>query len=202
MTTTETDLQSLVGSQFRALADALDSQGPSIADASSLCVGWTISNVVAHLTMAARYDGPAFMAELASAGYDFDVLSEKIARRDGALPLDVLINDLRSSTMAVWAPPSGGATAALTHIVIHGLDITAANDLERTTSDRAATIVLAALTEGGVSAHFGIDPTGLLLRATDLDWKHGHGTQIDATASDLVLALAGRARPGINLPAA
>lgn len=195
---TESHLQALVGSQFHGLADALEEAGRQIATAPSLCQGWTVANVVAHMTMAARYDQARFGAELAAAGYRFDVLSNTIARRDGALPFQLLLDDLRSDVMAAWTPPGGGAMGALTHVVIHGLDITAANRLARTTSDEAAEIVLTALGEGS-SAHFGVDPSGLHLHATDLDWHHGHGSLLEATAQDLILALAGRPRAGLEL---
>lgn len=201
MTTTEHDVQALVGPQFQALADALSAEPASIADAPSLCDGWAVKNVVAHMTMAARYDGPAFMAELAAVGHDFGALSEKLARRDGELVFGELLDDLRSKTMAAWAPPGGGAIGGLSHVVIHGLDITTALDLPRTADDQATLLVLTSLADGGVAAHFGVDPTGRLLKATDIDWQSGTGELVEATASDLVLALAGRPRPGINLRA-
>jgi uncharacterized protein (TIGR03083 family) len=199
MFTTENDVQALVGPQFRALADALAAEPTSIADAPSLCEGWAVKNVVAHMTMAARYDGPAFIAELAAVGHDFGALSEILARRDGALAFDRLLDDLRSNAMAVWAPPGGGAHGALSHVVIHGLDITTALDLPRTADDQATLLVLTSLAGGGVAAHFGVDPTGRRLKAKDLDWQFGAGEPVEATAGDLVLALAGRPRPGIDL---
>jgi uncharacterized protein (TIGR03083 family) len=201
MTTTEHDVQALVGPQFQALADALCAEPASIADAPSLCDGWAVKNVVAHMTMAARYDGPAFVAELAAVGHDFGALSEKLARRDGELAFGTLLDDLRSGTMADWAPPGGGAAGALSHVVIHGLDITAALNVPRTADDKATLLVLASLADGGAATHFGVDPTGRLLRATDIDWQSGAGELVEATAGDLVLALAGRPRPGINLRA-
>src|SRR5262249_6391652 len=155
----------------------------------SLCEGWAVKNVVAHMTMAARYDGPAFMAELAAVGHDFGALSENVARRDGELEFGRLLDDLRSDTMAAWAPPGGGAIGALSHVVIHGLDITSALNRPRTADDQATVLVLAALTGGGVSTHFGVDPTGRLLKATDIDWQSGTGEPTEATAADLILAL-------------
>lgn len=192
----ESDIQSCVGPQLSRLADALRDR-PDVGDAPSLCEGWTVTHVVAHMTMAARYDGPAFMAELEAAAYDFDRLSETVARRDGLLPFDRLLDDLLSDTMARWAPPGGGAGGALSHAVIHGLDITAALGIGRTCDDDACRRVLDALaTDAG--ALFGMDTTGYLLRATDLDWQQGAGEPVDASAADLILALAGRSRPGIE----
>ncbi|MEP6631233.1 MAG: maleylpyruvate isomerase family mycothiol-dependent enzyme [Lapillicoccus sp.] len=196
--TTGTDVQPLVGPQLQSLAQVLADQPPSVADAPSLCAGWAVKHVVAHMTMAARYDPPAFMAQLAAVGHDFEALSEQVARRDGDLPFGSLLDDLRSDTMAAWAPPGGGASGALTHAVIHGLDITGALSIPRTADDHATRLVLDTLT-GGVAGHFGVDLTGRALAATDLDWTFGSGTPVRATAGDLVLALAGRPRPAVGL---
>ncbi len=53
-----------IAAEFEALADLLEAAGPDAWDAPSLCEGWRTREVVAHMTMPARYDGPAFMAEL------------------------------------------------------------------------------------------------------------------------------------------
>ncbi|MDI1463297.1 maleylpyruvate isomerase family mycothiol-dependent enzyme [Catellatospora sp. KI3] len=201
MNAVDNHAQALVGPQLRALADALASRPASVADEPSLCTGWAVRHVVAHMTMAARYDGPSFLAELAAVGHDFGALSEKVARRDGDLPFDLLLADLRGEAMAAWAPPGGGAAGALSHAVIHGLDITSAIGLPRTADDTATRLVLDTLTTGGASGHFGVDPTGRLLRATDLAWEAGRGSPVEASAGDLILALAARPRPGVALHA-
>lgn len=198
-TSDEADLQSLVGPQFQALAAALGEKPSTVGDLPSLCEGWTVRNVMAHVTMAARYDGAAFQNELAAAGFDFQTVSETIARRDGQLPFDVLLEDLRSDTMAQWAPPGGGAAGALSHVVIHSLDITSGIDIPRTASNEATVAVLDALTEGGVHTHFGTRVAGVRLVARDLGWAYGDGPPLVADAADLLLALAGRPRPTVRL---
>ncbi len=190
--------QQLVGTQLRALADALDGREADWAGSPSLCEGWDGRHVLAHVTMAARYDPAAFGAEMAAAGGDFGRLSETIARRDGELPLGDLLADLRSATLAGWAPPGGGATGALSHAVIHGLDITHPSGLGCTADDRAVRRVLDTLTVGGVSRHFGVDPAGHRLVAADLDWAHGDGVALEAPAVDLLLALSGRRHPSVR----
>lgn len=195
---TDIDIQRLVGPQYETLADVLADQSPAIADRPSLCEGWAVKNVVAHLTMAARYDQAAFMQELAAVDHRFPVLSDRIAGRDGMLPFPALLTDLRNDTMATWISPGGNAIGALSHVVIHSLDITGAVDLPRTASDDATCIVLDALA-GGIADNFGVDPTGESLRAVDLDWSFGSGPAVEATAADLVLALAGRPRRTVDL---
>ena len=197
MICSETYVQALVGPQLARLADTLGAV-PTVADKPSLCAGWTVRHVLAHMTMAARYDGPAFHAELEAAGYSFATLSETVARRDGTLPYEQLLDNLRSDTMAGWAPPAGGAMGALTHAVIHGLDITSGVGLDRTCDDDACSVVLDSLATETAN-QFQIDPSGHQLHATDLDWHHGTGEPVEGTAADLILALAGRPRPGIDL---
>ncbi|MFN8098860.1 MAG: maleylpyruvate isomerase family mycothiol-dependent enzyme [Dermatophilaceae bacterium] len=194
------DPQALVGSAFHALADAVEARGPQLLEQPSLCTGWTVGHVLAHVTMAARYSPAEFGAELVAVGYDFEILSQTIAARDAARTLEDVLADLRAETMATWVPPGGGPIGALTHVVIHGLDVTAANGMPRSAPDAAAVAVLDALTGGGVAAHFGVDASEFRLTATDLGWHHGDGVDLTASAGDLILALAGRPRPGIPLP--
>lgn len=195
MEPTDTDLQPLVADCFAALADALAPLPESRWDEPTLCEGWSVRHVVAHLTMAARYDGERFGAELAADGFDFQRMSDRIADRDAALPVASLVGDLRSDTMATFAMPGGGIAGSLSHVVIHGLDVTLPLGLGRTSSDAAARTVLDALAGAGGNA-LGTDPEGWSLRATDLDWSWGEGRPLEATAGELVAWLAHRAVPG------
>ena len=206
MNISTTDLQALVGPQLSALADLLDERARSserpdtIADAETMCAGWSVRHVVAHMTMAARYDGPAFMAELSAVDGDFDRLSRTIADRDARRPFDELLDDLRSDTMARWAPPGGGPTGALTHAVIHSADITFPNTLPRSSSDDATLIVLDSLADGIAGRQFRVDVGDRTLRATDLAWSVGDGAEVvSRPASELVALLAGRAVGGLDL---
>jgi uncharacterized protein (TIGR03083 family) len=56
-------------------------------DTPSLCAGWRVREVIAHMTMAARYPQDQFMAELRRCDFDFGRLSNEIASRDAELPL-------------------------------------------------------------------------------------------------------------------
>jgi uncharacterized protein (TIGR03083 family) len=194
-TPVDAHLQPLVAAELVALADALDPLPAAAWDAPSRCERWRVREVVAHLTMAARYDADAFRAELETDGFDFGILSDRIAARDGALGPAALVADLRSDAMASWAPPGGGFAGALTHVVVHGLDITDPLGLGRVASDDATRLVLDGLTSGGGHAHFGTDVAGLELRASDLDWSWGAGTPVEAPAGALVLALCARTGP-------
>jgi uncharacterized protein (TIGR03083 family) len=196
---TDGHLQPLVAAQLLALADRLAPLPAASWDEPSLCEGWRAREVVAHMTMAARYGPAEFHAELEAAGFDFDTLSNRVAARDGALPPARLLADLRSDTMLHWAPPGGGYAGALHHAVVHGLDVTVPLGLERAASDEALRAVLDGSTAAGAHTHFGVDIGGLALRAVDLDWSHGEGRPVAAPAHELVALLSGRTVAGLSL---
>jgi len=189
------DLQAAVTTEFLALADLLDSLPDEKWDTQSLCAGWRVREVVAHLTMPVRYSPAQFGAELKDCGGDFTRLSNRVAGRDAALPAGDLVGNLRDETMHGWSPPGGGSIGALNHVVIHGLDITVPLGVSRRSPDETLRAVLDDLTRGGTHAHFGFDLDGLGLRATDIDWSFGSGTSISGAAEHLALLICGRQFP-------
>ena len=190
-----TDPQTWVAPTCTGLADLLGAAPVDTWDAPSLCEGWRVRHVVAHLTMPARLTPEQFGAELAAARGDFTVLSDTVAKRDGSLPLADLLDQLRSPLLHAWQPPGGGAAGALSHAVIHSLDVTLALGQPAVAQAAAATAVLDQLTAAG-GAHFGIDLTGVRLEAGDTGWTWGDGRPVRADSGSLVALLSGRALPG------
>ncbi|MFI5040764.1 MAG: maleylpyruvate isomerase family mycothiol-dependent enzyme [Acidimicrobiales bacterium] len=190
--TNDTELQPKVAGEFLALADLLEGASDAEWDTPSLCEGWRVREVIAHLTMAARYSEESFMAELQRCAFDFTRLSNEVARRDAALPTGELVANLRSDVMHHWTPPGGGYHGALNHVVIHGLDVTVPLGVPRCCPDETIRVVLDDLTRGGGHAHFGVDIQGRRVHATDLDWSYGSGRELRGAAGDLALAISGR----------
>jgi uncharacterized protein (TIGR03083 family) len=178
-----------------ALADLLGSATDAQWDTASLCAGWRVREVIAHMTMAARYPEDKFMAELRRFDFDFGRLSNEIASRDAALPSGELVANLRSDVMQHWTPPGGGYHGALNHVVIHGLDVTVPLGVPRRPPDSTIRVVLDDLTAGGTRERFGVGIGGRTLHATDVDWSYGSGPPLRGKAEDLALVLCGRTVP-------
>ncbi len=193
---TDADLAAAIADEYRALADLLEAAEIAVWDAPSLCEHWRTREVVAHTTMPARYSGPEFMAELEAASGDFSLLSGTVAARDGALPVETLLSGLRSDVLHGWQPPGGGLEGALTHCVIHGLDIIEAVPLERRVPDARLARVLGLVAHPGSPPNlFGVDLSGVELRADDLDWSFGSGALVSGRAQALALVACGRRLP-------
>lgn len=197
--TNDADLQPAVAAEFVALAELLAAATEAQWDTPSLCEGWRVREVVAHMTMAARYAENQFMAELQRCDFDFGRLSNEIAGRDAALSTSELVANLRSDVMAQWTPPGGGYHGALNHVVIHGLDITVPLGVPRRSPDDTIRIILDDLTRGDVHERFGTSIEGRSLQATDIDWSYGSGPALRGKAEDLAVVLCGRALPAGRL---
>ncbi len=197
-----TDLHSWVAPTYESLADLLAAAPSQAWDAPSLCEKWQVRHVVAHVTMPVRLTPEQFGAEMAAARGDFTVLSDTVAARDGALPVAELLAQLRSPVLHAWLPPGGGAAGALSHAVIHSLDVTVALDRPPVAPLEAVVAVLDQLTAAN-GAFFGVDLAGVRLVANDTDWTWGSGEEVRGDSGDLVALLSGRALPdGRALPRA
>jgi len=205
-------MMDVIAAHRRALADTLSQLTADQWRGASLCAGWTPAHVLAHLTMPFRISGPDFMAGLQRCGGDFTKFSDEIAARDSQLPPADLVDALKDNADNPWAPPGGGLVGALSHDVIHGLDITWPLSLPQEIPDRAMTMVLDSITsplapearairaaelqaEADGATLFGFPLAGIAVRATDLDWSAGHGEELAGRSRDLLPLLAGRLVP-------
>ena len=187
-------LQDWTAATYLGIADLLADGPAGTWDAPTLCEGWQVRHVVAHVTMPVRLTPERFGAEMAAAGGDFGRLSDTVAARDGALPAADLLADLRSPTLHAWQPPGGGAAGALSHAVIHSLDVTVALGRPGLAPAGAVVAVLDQLTAAD-GAFFGLDLAGTRLEADDAAWAWGEGRTVRAGTGELVALLGGRTLP-------
>jgi uncharacterized protein (TIGR03083 family) len=197
MSAAPTTVAGEVAAELSELADLLTTLPAAAWDAPSLCPGWRVREVVAHLTLPMHASAPVVVLGLLRARGRWDVLADRRARLDARRTPEELIAALRSPRMQAWTPPGGGATGALVHAVIHGLDITEALELDRRPPTARTRIVLDGLTAPRSLTHFGVALEGLQLRAEDTDWSYGAGRDVSAPAVDLALILSGRQPAGL-----
>jgi uncharacterized protein (TIGR03083 family) len=192
---TDEHIQEAIAAERRELAGVLAGLAARSWDTPTLCAGWRVREVVAHMTMPFRYSTARFVAEVLKSGGKFNRMADRCARRDAAAATDDLVAALRDNATYPWKPPGGGFEGALTHDVIHGLDFTVPLGSARRVPEERLRIVLQTITKPSTLKHFGVDLTGIELQADDIDWSFGSGTQVSGSAQDLALVLCGRKLP-------
>lgn len=194
-----TDIMAAISAERRELAAVFGGMDAAMWDAPTLCAGWRPREVLAHMTMPFRLSKRQFVAGLVAARGNFNRMADRYARRTaGESTPAQLVDCLRDNAEFEWKPPGGGLVGALSHDVIHGLDITTATGLDRRVPADRLRIVLEGIKPRLVN-HFGVDLDGIRLRATDLDWSYGSGTELRGPAQDLLLVLCGRTLPAGHL---
>jgi uncharacterized protein (TIGR03083 family) len=193
-------IQDMIAAQRGELAGVLDALPASGWDQPTLCAGWRVREVVAHVTMPFRYSGRRFVLELARSRGKFNEMADRVALRDAArMSPAELAEAVRSNVGHPWRPPGGGFSGALAHDVIHGLDITVPLGLAFAIPEERLRRVLPASTNEKTVMFFGTDLAGIEFRARDLDWTLGAGTPLTGAAADLLLAMCGRKLPAGRL---
>jgi uncharacterized protein (TIGR03083 family) len=194
-----TDIRDKIAGERQDLADVLGALPEASWDAETLCAGWRVREVVAHITMPFRFSRPRFAIELMKSRGNFNRMADRCARRDAAVQAGELLSALRDNERHPWKPPGGGFEGALTHDVIHGLDITVPLAVDRQVPEERLRIVLEAITKPRSLKFFASDLEGIELRADDIDWSFGSGAPVSGRAQDLALVLSGRTLPAGRL---
>ncbi len=159
---------------------------------ASLCPGWDVHDVVAHLIDTAKTTRLGFARRLVAARFDFDRDNAVgVARERRASPAETLAEFDRVVTMT-RTPPAAPATR-LVEAVVHGEDVRRPLGVRR---EYPLNRVLPALkyqirTSGSIGG--GEErAAGFRLLAVDADFSSGAGPEVHGTALALLLAISGR----------
>lgn len=190
------DVWPLVHDERAALLADLETLSPAQWDTPSLCDGWTVRDVAAHLVQNASTTLPTMARDVVLARFDFDRMNDRgVARHRGESPSDVLAA-LRDRLRSTRTPPVDRASR-LVEEVVHGEDVRRPLGIVR--HYRAAAVVPALEYQlrtpdavGGSRRR----SAGLRLVATDAPFAHGEvgegGREVRGRAVDLLVAACGR----------
>jgi uncharacterized protein (TIGR03083 family) len=186
------DLWQEITAQRLALADLLDGLDDAQWRTPSLCSGWTVQAVAAHLIPPGKGGLLEFLPLLVKARGSFARANDEAVLREAQRPRSEIVADLRTHAGSHFAPPLMGPGAPLSDVLVHGLDIRVPLGIDP--PDGAWVDVLDFLV--GSKARLGfVDGRlpGVRLRASDRDWSHGRGPDVTGSAPWLALAVGGRA---------
>ncbi|MEV0203243.1 maleylpyruvate isomerase family mycothiol-dependent enzyme, partial [Nonomuraea sp. NPDC050691] len=172
------DVAAAIAAERRELADMLEDLPPALWEVPSLCDGWSVREVAAHMSLGFRFSLPRMALELVKARGGMNRMTDRRARQDAAaMSTAELVAAIRDNARHPWRPPVGGLPAALGHDVVHGLDITVAAGVGRRVPEERVRLLLEQVTPRTLR-FFGADLRGVELRADDLDWSFGAGAPV------------------------
>jgi uncharacterized protein (TIGR03083 family) len=186
------DTWNAIRAERASLVDALGGLPDEAWHRPSLCAGWSVREVVAHLIATAQMTPPVFFGRMVASGFRFQAMTAAAIRRvlDGRSNTD-LIGVYRSLVDARTAPP-GPATSWLGETIVHGEDIFRAIGDYREHPAEHLTAVADFYTGSNMLIGAKNRIAGVRLRATDADWSHGTGPEAAGPLVALVLAMTGR----------
>ena len=182
-----------VATERYTLADQLEDLTDEEWTAPSLCAGWTVHDVVAHLTMSTRTTVPRFVLMAVRARGDVDRgFADEARERAARFGPDELVEQLRAMAHVDRRLRLSGPLDPLNDVLVHGQDVALALGCDRPVPVERAEPCLdhtwAAPFVGAVKRF-----AGLRLVATDCGWSQGEGPEVRGPASGLLVALNGRA---------
>ena len=186
------DVWSMVHAERAALIADLENLDDQRWEEQSLCAGWTVHDVVAHLIDTARTTRLGFVVGLARARFDFHRQNARgVQRERGASPQETL-ERLRQVASRTSTPPAP-LDSRLVEEVVHGEDLRRPLGLTRS-YPREAVVRSLRLQARTPEAFGGAKElvTRIRLTAADADLSIGEGPDVTGTALALLLAVTGR----------
>jgi uncharacterized protein (TIGR03083 family) len=185
------DIWPVVHAERRALADDLAGLTPEQWATPSLCVGWTVHDVLAHMVSTAKLTPPAFFAGLVSSGFRFSRFTEKRIAAERAGGPAATLAAFRAVETSTSAPP-GPTLSWLGEVLVHAEDIRRPLGIAHEYPLPSVTAVTDFYAGSNVLIGGKSRVAGLTLQATDTDWSHGSGPVVSGPALAVMLATTGR----------
>ena len=162
----------------------------------SLCAGWTVREVAAHLVPpAGGFTIGRLVWQVIRFRGDLDRMVDETTRRQAQRPVGELVGDLRARASMRLSPPVVGAAGPMTDTAIHLRDAARPLGLDDVNPQPAAWrpvlefLVSKPATRGFLPSG---RVAGLRLTTTDQAWSWGDGAEVRGTSEAVALAVAGR----------
>jgi uncharacterized protein (TIGR03083 family) len=184
----------MIVDERRHMADMLENLTTEQLRQPSLCDGWTVHDVAAHLVTYLRFGQVKLYLGILATAADFDRINVELTRRAAEHSDREIIELLRRRACSRVTIPRSGYDPVLTDLLLHDLDIRVPLGIARRTPEdrlRAAFDHLTARPSPGFA--MGSRLAGLRLVATDTGWTAGVGAPVTGSADSLLLGIGGRA---------
>jgi uncharacterized protein (TIGR03083 family) len=174
------------------LADLLDGLTDAERDTPSLCAGWRVRDVAAHLALSHAGTARAFVDLLRARGSMQRMIRDS-AVRYAVVPPAQVADEIRAMAGSRRTAPGVTHLEPLIDVLVHGQDICVPLGRPRTMPvDAAAAAATRVWTMRWPMSTAFPRVAGLRLVATDADWAVGEGAFVEGPMQALLMVLTGR----------
>ena len=161
--------------------------------AQSLCDGWRVRDVAAHLTHSHMHPVRAIV-EAAKSGFRFDSMIRRLGREDRRSQAQIA-TALRGMAGSRKRVPGTSVQQPLIELLVHGQDITVPLGIDWPMPLDGAREAAQKLSGMTFPLNGQRHLAGVRLVATDVEFAAGEGREVHVPIGDIVMILAGRAQP-------
>ncbi|MDQ1743205.1 MAG: hypothetical protein QOE23_1544 [Pseudonocardiales bacterium] len=184
----------MIVDERRYLADLLSTLAPRQLRAPSLCQGWTVHDVAAHLITFLKFGQLKIYTGIIVTAADLDRVNRWLTQRAAAKSDQEIVEVLRRRAGARTTVPRSGYDPVLADLVLHDLDIRVPLGIPRELSEERLSVAFHHLTSRASPGFaMGSRLDGLRFSATDTGWQAGAGALVSGPAETLLLGIGGRA---------
>jgi uncharacterized protein (TIGR03083 family) len=180
-----------IDSERAGLADLFDDLSPAEWGQPSLCAGWRVRDVAAHLTLAHTPAGRAALDLLRARG-SFDRMIHDSAVREAARPVETFAPRLREMIGSRRTAPFLTPLEPLIDVLVHGQDVCVPLGRQRSMPVAATVAAADRVWRLGMPFHARRRLSGVRLAATDAEWSVGEGPPVRGPIADLLLLMTRR----------
>jgi len=175
------------------LANYLETLTDEQWNAQSLCGEWRVRDVVGHIVEATRkFPWGGLITGMFKAGFNIDKMVATSAKQEGAKSTEQLLKELREGADSRALPPGVKAEGIVGDVVVHTQDIRRALGAPGSIPQDRLRAVLDYESKQGRFLPNKKRIAGLKLRATDIDWTIGEGSEVAGPGEALLMAMCGR----------
>jgi uncharacterized protein (TIGR03083 family) len=174
-----------------SLADLFDDLSPQEWETPSLCAGWRVRDVAAHLTLSQMGLFPAVAAAVRARG-NFNRMVRDTAVRQARLPVREYAPRLRAMAGSRRKAPGVSHLEPLIDVLVHGQDIAIPLGRTRPVPAEAAMAAADRVWPDLFPWRAARKLPGFRFAATDCSWTAGEGELVEGPIAAILLLLTGR----------
>jgi uncharacterized protein (TIGR03083 family) len=187
----EMDAMAMARDERAEMADFLASLRPEQWDQPSLCAGWRIRDVAAHVVSYEEHDGADLIKRVARARFRLGRLNDVALAEYAAHHPHELVAFLRNHLTPRGATARFGGRVGLVDAMIHHQDMRRPLDMARQVpAQRLLCALPFAVTAPPLRGFWHARSVRLI--AADLDWAWGRGAEARGPGEAVLMVLAGR----------